>query len=323
MAAMKFAFIVLVFITLPLRADDAPTRPPIVALSHIALFVKDIEASRAFYKDFLGFAEPYSLKNDDGTLKLTWIKVNDEQSIELFPEREVGSDRLYHIAVITDDAEGMRKYLAAKGVTVPATTPKGKIGNSNYFIKDPDGHNVEIVQYNNDGWTRLNKGKFMPDTRISTYMRHVGVTVGDLPAAQKFYNDILGFKEIWRGAKQPTELSWVHARVPDGEDFVEMMLYSTPPDMARLGTLHHLCLEVPDIDKAKAMLDERAPKIGYTRALEVRTGVNRKRQLNVYDPDGTRVELMEPKTVDGVPTPPSTAPVPHATTRPATQQASK
>jgi hypothetical protein len=35
--------------------------------------------------------------------------------------------------------------------------------------------------------------------------------------------------------------------------------------------------------------------------------VNRKRQLNIYDPDGTRVELMEPTTIDGKPAPPSTA----------------
>jgi lactoylglutathione lyase len=79
--------------------------------------------------------------------------------------------------------------------------------------------------------------------------------------------------------------------------------------------MHHLCLEVPDIEKARATLESRAAKVGYTRPLEVRTGVNRKRQLNVYDPDGTRVELMEPTTIDGKPTPPSTAPAP--TTRPA------
>jgi lactoylglutathione lyase len=41
--------------------------------------------------------------------------------------------------------------------------------------------------------------------------------------------------------------------------------------------------------------------------LEIRTGTNRKRQLNLYDPDGTRLELMEPHTVDGKPAPPSTA----------------
>ena len=81
----------------------------------------------------------------------------------------------------------------------------------------------------------------------------------------------------------------------------------------RAGKYHHLCLEVPDIEKAKAILAERAAKIGYTRPLEIQTGVNKKRQLNVYDPDGTRVELMEPKTVDGIPAPPSTAPPPRPT----------
>jgi lactoylglutathione lyase len=44
--------------------------------------------------------------------------------------------------------------------------------------------------------------------------------------------------------------------------------------------------------------------------MEIRTGTNRKRQLNLFDPDGTRSELMEPKTVDGKPVPPATAPPP-------------
>jgi lactoylglutathione lyase len=59
-----------------------------------------------------------------------------------------------------------------------------------------------------------------------------------------------------------------------------------------------------------AILKERAAKVGYTRPLEIRTGVNRKRQLNLFDPDGTRVELMEPNTVDGKPAPYATAPWP-------------
>jgi lactoylglutathione lyase len=41
-----------------------------------------------------------------------------------------------------------------------------------------------------------------------------------------------------------------------------------------------------------------------------RTGINRKRQVNLFDPDGTRVELMEPDTIDGRPVPSSTLPPP-------------
>jgi catechol 2,3-dioxygenase-like lactoylglutathione lyase family enzyme len=320
---MKSVVSFLVLILAVATIAPAAERPPITGLSHIALYCHEIEKSRAFYKDFLGFAEPFSLNNPDNSLKLTWIKINDDQTIELFPEKEGGSDRLYHIAVLTPDASAMREYLAGKGVTVPDKVPKGKIGNSNYFIKDPEGNTLEIVHYEPDGWTLQNKGKFLPETRISTKMAHVGVLVGDLGAAQKFYGDILGFKETWRGAKKPEVLSWVHEQVADGSDFVELMLYSDLPAPNARGRYHHLCLEVPDIEKAKSILAERVAKIGYARPLEIQTGVNKKRQLNVYDPDGTRVELMEPTTVDGSSAPPSTAPPPHPSTRSTTQASLK
>jgi len=59
------------------------------------------------------------------------------------------------------------------------------------------------------------------------------------------------------------------------------------------------------MEKAVAMLEPR--RNGYTRPLAIRTGINRRRQCNLYDPDGTRAELMEPHTVDGKPAPDSTA----------------
>ena len=46
------------------------------------------------------------------------------------------------------------------------------------------------------------------------------------------------------------------------------------------------------------------------KPLTVQVGKNGKRQVNLYDPDGTRVELMEAQTADGKPVPPSTAPPP-------------
>ncbi len=307
---MKLVIAATLFASLSLLAADEPKRPHIIGLSHIALYVHDMDKTLAFYEKFLGFEQPYSLTNRDGTVHLTWIKINDRQTIELFPEKEANGDRLYHVALETDDAIGMRDYLAAHDVPVPDKVGKGKIGNLNYFIRDPDGHIVEIVQYAPDGWTMLTRGKFMPDTRISTNMPHMGILVGDLDVAKNFYEGILGFHEIWRGAKNPAVLSWVHEQIPDGKGFLEFMLYSELPAPDQRGKYHHLCLEVPDVAKAKAILEQRAARIGYTKPMEILTGINRKRQLNIYDPDGTRVELMEPKTVEGIPAPPSTAPPP-------------
>lgn len=220
-------------------AAAAPARPPIVGLSHVALFVHDIEKSRAFYKTFLGFDEPFSLTNQGGTLHLTWIKINDHQTIELFPEKEAGSDRLNHISFETTDAPAMRDYLAAKNVKVPDKVGKGRIGNLNFNISDSDGHTVEIVQYAPDGWTLREQGNYLPDTRISTRMMHVGILVGNLEKALSFYGDIFAAKEFWRGAKSGNTLSWVNVKLPETADYVEFMLYPEfpPPPNAASNTI--------------------------------------------------------------------------------------
>ena len=306
----KFATLLMFCGAFASHAADGPRRPAVVGVSHLALFCRDIVASRAFYKDLLGFEEPFSLTNKDGSLHLTWIKINDRQTIELFPEKEPGSDRLNHIALETSDADAMRQYLAAKGLKVPDKTPIGKIGNANFMVQDPDGHSVEIVQYLPDSWTVREKGNFLPDTRTGARMTHVGILVGKLEPAKEFYEHILGFNEFWRGGSNPDRLSWVNERIPDGNDYVEFMLYSSLPEPDKRGKYHHFCLEVPNVDKTRAMLETRLSRVKYDKPMEIKTGVNRKRQLNLWDPDGTRVELMEPQTVDGVPAPSSTAPPP-------------
>ena len=293
-----------------LTSLSAQQRPRILGVAHIALYVSDIDKSRAFYKDFLGYAEPFSLLNPQGGVQLTFIKVNDYQYIELFPGLKPGADRLNHISFYTDDAEGLRQYLASKGVAVPASVPKGRIGNWNFNVKDPDGHTVEMVQYRPGGLSMRERGKYAPATRISNRIMHVGVIVGKLDAAMKFYGDILGFRETWRGSANDKELSYVNMRVPNGEDFIEFMLYRDEPPADRRGSQHHLALEVPDMAKAKAALDARPARKGYTRTLEIRTGRNHRRQMNLFDPDGTRSELMEANTVDGQPAPSSKAPPP-------------
>lgn len=291
-------------------AAQAPKRPRILGVAHAALYVHDIEKSRAFYKDFLGYDEAFPLKNPDGTLSLTFIKINDRQYLELFPEREAGTDRLAHIAVETDNAESMRAYLKARGITVPDKVNKGRIGNTSFTVKDPDDHTLEFVQYEPTGMPARAKGQLMAGDAVSRDMRHLGILVGALDQAMTFYRDVLGFKETWRGSRDGKELSWVNLQVPDGDDYIEFMLYRDLPGPTTRGSQHHIALFVKDIARADATLKSRAVKAGYTQALEVRTGINRKRQLNLYDPDGTRSELMEPTTIDGKPTPSSIAPPP-------------
>ncbi len=293
----------------PLASAQDVKRPPITGIAHMALFAADVERSRAFYKDFLGYGEPFDLKNPDGSLSLTFIKINERQYVEVFP-KEAGTDRLNHISIETPDAEALRLYLASKGVAVPAKANKNRIGNLSFNVKDPDGHTLEITQYTPDGASAREKGKFIGHNRISDRMAHFGILVGALAPAMQFYGGILGFQETWRGSRDPQQLNWVNMKVPEGDDYIEFMLYTELPEPTKRGTQHHICLFVPDMDKAVAILETRPARQAYARPMEIRTGTNRKRQMNLFDPDGTRVELMEPHTVDGKPTPSSTAPPP-------------
>jgi catechol 2,3-dioxygenase-like lactoylglutathione lyase family enzyme len=298
-------------------ASSTPRRPKILGISHAAYYVSDPIKARAFYTDFLGYEAVFSIPRKKGG-ELTWIKINDRQTIELFPGSEVApdADRLFHIALETDDAEAMRVYLKSRGVAVPDKTPVGKIGNANYFIKDPNGNTIEIVQYLPESWTVREAGKAMPDTRISTRLRHVGVMVGQLDASLHFYGAILGMTETWRGSAGGRMLNWVNMQVPDGDDYLELMLYAEMPSVQRMRTLHHICLEVDDVAAAGAILAQRPLPEGSKPPTPMKAGVNGRRQINYFDPDGTRVEIMEPHTFDGRIVPSSSAPPPPPLPRP-------
>jgi lactoylglutathione lyase len=295
-----------------LAQTAAVERPKILGVAHMALYVKDLDKTRQFYEKFLGFGEPFTLPPKGGGpgVRIAFIKVNDYQYIEIFNEKDRGEGQLNHISIYTENAEIMRDYLASKGVAVPEKVGKGQTLNKNYNIKDPDGHLVEIVEYQPDSWTAREKGKFMPDTRISDHIMHIGFLVGDLDKSLAFYHGVLGFNEFWRGSGSPKMLSWVNMRVPDGQDYVELMLYNKLPPPDGRGGKNHMSLTVPDAQKALAELKKRAPGL-YDKEMVIQVGVNKKRQINLYDPDGTRVELMEANTIDGQPAPNSTAPAPH------------
>ena len=168
---MKKAISLLVPLLVAACVAQQAKRPPITGVAHISLFVHNIEQSRHFYKDLLGFEEPFQLDKPDGGLALTFIKINDRQYIELVPETKEGTDRLGHISVETTDADAMRRYLGSRGIKVPDTTPTGRIGNANFNVKDPDGHTLEIVQYLPTGWGARKRASTLVPTGSPTAWR--------------------------------------------------------------------------------------------------------------------------------------------------------
>jgi len=281
------------------QAQTAPEikRPPIVGVSHIGLNVANLEAARGFYTGMLGFEEAFQTKNPDGSVKFTDFKVNDHQYVQVFPGlASPGADRLNHICFETTDAEQLRAYLASKGVEgVPAKVDT-RVGGGNlgFEVHDPDGHLVEFVEYRPGGWEMKDAGKHLGAQRISERIIHVGVTVKDRAAADHFYKDVLGFKLQWHGGMKDDVTDWVAMRVPDGSDWLEYMLNVRDPDARLLGVMHHFSLGTPSVKDSYAEVLKR----GMKNVEPPQIGRDGKWQLNLYDPDLTRAELMEPKPVE-------------------------
>jgi len=243
-------------------------------------------------------------------VRIAFVKVNDRQHVELFNEPSTHPPSMMsHVCFAVEDVEAMRTYLRAKGYDVkPGNGSKTRTGDYAFEIKDPDGTLVEFVQSLPSGMEMKAKGKFAPETRVSSKIYHVGFLVGNTDKAMEFYGNVLGFTETWRGTGNPKQLSWINMKVPDGSDYVEFMLYDKVP--TGFGGKNHVALSVPDIAKSVAVLETRPAFKLYGKPMTIATGVNQKRQVNIFDPDGTRVELMEENTITGKPTPPSTAPPP-------------
>jgi catechol 2,3-dioxygenase-like lactoylglutathione lyase family enzyme len=292
---LRTAALAVLAITASPQTGQAPQRPRIVGVAHIGLRTDDLDAARKFYGQQLGYEEAFKLDRPEGGLMLVYFKVNDHQYIEVFPGWK-GPEQLVlsHIAFETDDAQQLRDYLASKGVKVPGTLRKGPDGNISFMIKDPDDHDVEFVQYMPGSLHSRNFGKFLPATRISERIIHVGNTVSDRAPYDALYRDILGFREFWHGGMTDERTDWVDMRVPDGTDWFEYMLNVKNPSARTLGVMNHMALGVPSVEAGYKTVLSR----GLTPTQGPKIGRDGKWQLNLYDPNLTRAELMEPKPVE-------------------------
>jgi catechol 2,3-dioxygenase-like lactoylglutathione lyase family enzyme len=306
-AGGSFPFTILLLIFLSTHAIGQSTatakeiaRPKIVGVAHVSLRTDDIAAARKFYTGLLGFQEPFSINKPDGSgLLATDFKVNDHQYIEVTPDlKEPHEDRLSHICFETTDAEQMRQYLASKGVKVPKKLGPRADHNLGFHLTDPDGHDIEFMQYVAGSLHENTFGKFLPEGRISNRIIHAGFIVKNREAEDRFYRDILGFKEFWHGGMTDTETDWVDMRVPEGSDWLEYMLnVKNPDDLHTRGVMHHLALGVADVKTSDQELLKRGWKEYTPNPEQPKIGRDGKWQLNLYDPNLTRVELMEPKPV--------------------------
>jgi catechol 2,3-dioxygenase len=130
----------------PARASRGQGRLTIRELGHVSLFVRDLDATRQFYRDVLGLAETGTGKS--GRLVFFSAGVHHHDlSCELARAEGPGPQPkgvpgLYHVAfdvgTSLDDLAAARRWVEAHGLTPFGEYERG------FCVRDPDGHEVEL-----------------------------------------------------------------------------------------------------------------------------------------------------------------------------------
>lgn len=282
---------VFVAATLSAAAQSTPARPKITGISHLAVYTSDAAATDRFYRETVGAAKLPDPENPKGVK----YALSATQYVEVLPlPANAGINRLDHTAWNTVDAEGLRKYLAAKGWKTPAKVEKGTDGSRWFAVLDPEGNKVEFVQPPANA-----KAPDAPNA-IGHHIIHVGFMVHSRETEDTFYRALLGFRPYWYGGMNPEKIDWVSQQTPEGHDWLEYMLTSGPSGAGipatmsqhQLGVLDHLSIGEVSVDVAYKTLKDGNRLTAVTNDGHTQMGKDGKGQFNMYDPDGIRLELM-------------------------------
>lgn len=114
----------------------------ITQIDHVSVVITDVERSRRFYCDILGLSEIAKPRTFD--FVVLWFDLGN-QHLHLLHKDEADSRSPRHFALRVADVQAARRHFQQHGVAIQETTPIP--GADRFFIFDPDGNRIEIIQW--------------------------------------------------------------------------------------------------------------------------------------------------------------------------------
>jgi catechol 2,3-dioxygenase-like lactoylglutathione lyase family enzyme len=265
--------IVLLLAVRPMRGESAEEAPTLSGIAHVAIRVSGLARSRAFYEK-LGFEEAFSMEQG-GAPTEAFLKINDRQFIELYPQREPSQAiGFMHVCFESTDIEKLNGKYLSRGLA-PTPVKKAGAGNSLFTMPGPEGENIEYTQYMPGSKHTNDIGLHLGADRISQQLVGVGIEMLSPAEAKAFYEGMLGFQP----ARHPWEAGFEALDIPGkpGEQ-IELVTKSSGPAF-------RLLFSVPDLSRTAAQL----------KALQLSI-VKHKSELSIQDPDGNTIVFVKTKS---------------------------
>lgn len=114
----------------------------VTQLDHASIIITDVERSRRFYRDVLGLREIAKPHTFD--FVVLWFDLGN-QHIHLLLQGRPDALSPRHFALRVADVKAARSHFAGLHIPIQETTPIP--GADRFFIADPDGNRVEIIQW--------------------------------------------------------------------------------------------------------------------------------------------------------------------------------
>ena len=251
-------------------AQMAAQSPALAGIAHAALRVSDLVKTRDFYEK-LGFEEAFAMSRD-GAPTESFLKINDRQFIELYPQREPAQTiGFMHVCFEANDLARLNATYMASGLS-PTPVKRAGAGNLLFTMVGPEKQNIEYTQYMPGSKHTEDRGKHLGANRISAHLVGLSVEMDDPGAAREFYEQKLGF----HSARHDLRPGAVSLDLPGGSgQKIEIAQKAA-------GSAFELVFGVASVKKTGKQLKSLQIPV------EKRGGI-----LVIHDPDGNRVLFLK------------------------------
>lgn len=135
----------------------------IVRLAHLCFQTAQFETMTAFYRDTIGLPIKFSLRLPDGRVFGHYFALGETTFLELFdqagacemwggqsgPRSVLPGSTYQHFCLQVTGISQVREGIIARGCPVTEVTT-GMDGSLQAWIKDPDGNDIELMEYTNE-----------------------------------------------------------------------------------------------------------------------------------------------------------------------------